>query len=125
MFPWGNQAADCTLTNFYVGGSTGHCIRDTSPVGSYPSGASPYGALDMAGNVWEWVNDWMLSDYYNTYPVDGWPNNPPGPDTGTWKVLRGGSWSDNGHAVRVAWRSDSIPGFSGFTFGFRCAADAP
>ena len=52
-FPWGDQSPDCTLANFY---NNGYCVGDTSQVGSYPLGASAYGALDMAGNVWEWVN---------------------------------------------------------------------
>ena len=44
----------------------GYCVGDTSAVGSYPAGASPYGALDMAGNVWEWVNDWYNGSYYSS-----------------------------------------------------------
>ena len=60
--------------------------------GRYPSGASPYGVMDMAGNVWEWVNDWFQYGYYRTYPADGWPSNPTGPDDGKQKVLRGGYW---------------------------------
>jgi formylglycine-generating enzyme required for sulfatase activity len=59
-------------------------------VGSYPQGTSPYGALDMTGNVWEWVNDWWQSDYYSVSPDE----NPPGPTTGTYKVLRGGYWDN-------------------------------
>jgi len=56
MYPWGNQAADCTRANFKHDGA--YCVGDTSEVGSYPSGASPYGVLNMAGNVCEWVADW-------------------------------------------------------------------
>ena len=65
------------------------CVGDTSAVGSYPAGASPYGALDMAGNVGELVNDWYGANYYGVSP----PINPPGPATGSKRVVRGGSWS--------------------------------
>ena len=58
-YPWGDSAPTCALANFY---NNGYCVGDTSAVGSYPAGASPYGALDMAGNVWEWVNDWLQSN---------------------------------------------------------------
>jgi formylglycine-generating enzyme required for sulfatase activity/PKD repeat protein len=122
-YPWGDQTPDCSLANFYVGGSTGYCVGDTTQVGSYPTGASPYGALDMAGNVWEWVNDWYVSDYYDSYPVDGWPNNPPGPDTGTSKLLRGGGWYVVDSSLRVATRvNDLYPDLSGNRDGFRCAS---
>ena len=74
-FPWGNQDPNCTLANSWNDDTFSFCVGDTSAVGSYPSGASPYGALDMAGNVWEWVNDWYQSDYYASSPA----SNPPGP----------------------------------------------
>ena len=86
-YPWGDQAANCSLANFYVGP---YCVGDTSAVGSYPAGASPYGALDMAGNVWEWVADWYGETYYPSSPY----SNPPGPASGSHRVLRGGSWVD-------------------------------
>ena len=57
-YPWGDASPTCSLTNFFdFFGSVEYCVGDTSQVGDYPLGASPYGALDMAGNVWEWVND--------------------------------------------------------------------
>ena len=101
-YPWGDQAPTCALGNFYA---NGYCVGDTSAVGSYPSGASPYGVMDMAGNVWEWVNDWWQSDYYSVSPS----SNPPGPATGSFRVLRGGSWSYLVYLLRVAGRIGSDP----------------
>ncbi|MCB9020416.1 MAG: SUMF1/EgtB/PvdO family nonheme iron enzyme, partial [Chitinophagales bacterium] len=69
-FPWGDQYPNCTYSNFDF-----LCVGDTSVGGSYLEGASPYGALDMAGNVWEWTNDWYSSSYYSSSPY----SNPPGP----------------------------------------------
>lgn len=124
-FPWGNQKADCTLANF--GGELASlCVGDTSQVGSYPTGASLYGALDMAGNVYEWVNDWWQIDYYKTYAADGWPDNPPGPLSGSQKVIRGGSWlNHNSSSLRVAHRGPYDPSLGVRYTGFRCAADVP
>jgi len=121
MYPWGNQAADCSRANFYVGGSTGYCVGDTTAVGSYPNGASPYGVRDMAGNVWEWVADWYSSDYYGSSPY----SNPGGPTSGSYKVLRGGSWGNGWGGVRVAVRLNYYPVGSNYYFGFRCVASAP
>ena len=88
---------------------------DTAPVGSYPAGASWCGALDMAGNVWEWVGDWYV-DYSSGRQV-----NPTGPSFGAWRVLRGGSWPYVPHAVRGAYRDWSRPDDRSNVFGFRCA----
>ena len=82
-------------------------------------GASPYGALDMAGNVGEWVNDWYDYSYYQHSPA----RNPTGPATGTDHILRGGSWGDGWWQVRSAGRvraatADTWDGY----IGFRCAA---
>jgi formylglycine-generating enzyme required for sulfatase activity len=114
-FPWGDQAPNCTLANFY---NNGDCVGDTSEVGSYPLGVSPVGALDIAGNVWEWVNDWYQLDYYSGSPY----SNPPGPITGIYKVLRGGSWYVDGANLRVADRFGNLPDDRGSGIGFRCAA---
>jgi formylglycine-generating enzyme required for sulfatase activity len=116
-YPWGDQPPTCTLTN---GNVNGYCVSDTSEVGSYPTGASPYGVMDMAGNVWEWTNDWYSSSYYSVSPL----NNPPGPVTGISKVLRGGSWFDaNFSSLRTATRNGILhpPNDLNISFGFRCA----
>ncbi len=118
-FPWGDQIPDCTRANFY---NTAPCVGDTSPVGSYPTGASPYGALDMAGNVVEWVNDWMQSAYYSISPT----NNPPGPSSGTYRVRRGGSYYSDWPYIRVVYRHHYYhPDSTYYDLGFRCAGVAP
>jgi formylglycine-generating enzyme required for sulfatase activity len=109
-YPWGDATPDSTRLNFNSPDS------DTTEVGKYPSGVSPYGALDMAGNVWEWVNDWYDEAYYSNSPL----KNPQGPDSGQSRVLRGGSWFVNVRLVRAANREGDEPDlFNGI--GFRCA----
>ena len=113
-YPWGDGAPTCALANFWGGSG---CIGDTSAVGSYPTGASPYGALDMAGNVWEWVNDWYDRSYYSSSPG----SNPAGPVTGSYRVLRGGGWYYGDDFLRVASRNYDLPGLAVSLIGFRCA----
>lgn len=116
-YPWGDQDPSCSLANSRNdAGST--CVGDTTAVASYPAGASQYGALDMAGNVWEWVNDWHDEDYYEVSPYD----NPPGPASGVAKVVRGGGWSSFLINLRIANRLDPIPTNMNYGFGFRCAS---
>jgi formylglycine-generating enzyme required for sulfatase activity len=116
-YPWGDQDPNCTLANSYYYSTNSYCVGDTSQVGSYPLGASPYGALDMAGNVWEWANDWWQSDYYNSSPY----NNPTGPSFGSAKVVRGGDWSWDWFKLRVVTReSFGNPVVHSFSLGFRC-----
>jgi len=115
-FPWGESAPNCSLLNFAP--SDVPCVDDTSAAGSYPAGASPYGALDMAGNVWEWVGDWYASDYYSVSPG----SNPTGPATGTTKVLRGGAFFNNDFYVREFFRNQGEPTYQlQYGYGFRCA----
>jgi formylglycine-generating enzyme required for sulfatase activity len=110
-YPWGNEAPSCTLANNYG------CVGDSKPVGSYPSGASPYGAYDMSGNVWEWTFDW-----YDVYP--GGDLKASASFGKKYHVLRGGSWG-YGSIVRSSVRFWFDP-FNGSEFlfvGFRCARD--
>ena len=97
-FPWGNNFPDCSLANHYL--YTSMCVGDTTAVGSYPLGASPYGVMDMAGNVKELVFDWYQVDYYSISPY----SNPTGPETGSARVIRGGSFEDSSLTIRTAYR---------------------
>jgi formylglycine-generating enzyme len=115
-YPWGNGAINCARANYAPDpGANSYCVRGTAAVGSYPSGASPYGALDMVGNVWEWVADWYDSGYYATSPT----TDPQGPGSGQYRVLRGGSWGSNPALARASDRNGYNPG--NLSVGFRCA----
>ena len=116
-YPWGDQAPECKLANFSPA-SGSYCVGDTSAVGDYPTGASPYGGLDMAGNVWEWVADWYDGTYYAGSPAQ----NPTGPASGQDRVLRGGGWNDVLFPVRAAARGRYLPDDSLDVFGFRCVS---
>ena len=89
----------------------------TSPVGSFSDGASPYGALDMAGNLWEWVADWYAEDYYGVSPY----NNPTGPDSGTLRAMRGGAWYNTDVKVTCTIRHQNPSTDLYDDVGFRCA----
>lgn len=113
LYPWGNNAPSPNLLNF------NRNVGDTSAVGSYPNGASPYGVMDMSGNVIEWVADWYDPRYYDSAPR----LNPPGPVQGIERVLRGGSWQDTDVSrIRLVYRLPRQPQARSERYiGFRCA----
>ena len=112
-YPWGSTW-DNTKCN---SSENGDSYSNTSPVGSFSSGVSPYGCYDMAGNVWEWCNDWYGGNYYASSPS----SNPTGPASGVSRVLRGGGWSDYDLGCRAAIRGRNRPGGRVNYDGFRVA----
>lgn len=127
QYPWGD-AIDGSMANYWESGDpyeTGE-FPETTPVGYYDGGQTPpgpdmangYGLYDVAGNVWEWCNDWYDEDYYSTSPYD----NPQGPATGTFRDLRGGAWDSNIFFLRCAFRGWVIPEYRNYGVGFRVAA---
>ena len=124
-YPWGNAGVTGNLANL-ADSNTSFSWGDeriddgyahTAPAGAYPGGASPYGALDMAGNVWEWVADWYDAAYYGNSAYE----NPMGPETGNVRVRRGGAWDDGERSLRSAVRGQISPFFRDDHTGFRCA----
>jgi len=111
-WPWGNRWDPQKLNSWSAG------LHDTTQVGGYPQGGSPYGAMDMAGNVWEWVADWYEYGYYGRAP----DRNPYGPSRGRSKVLRGGSWLSDSQYTRTTFRFPRPSDYRTASFGFRCAS---
>jgi formylglycine-generating enzyme required for sulfatase activity len=108
-YPWG-EGIDCDHAQYK------ECGGQTVPVGSKSKGAGPYGALDMGGNVMEWVGDWWAHGYYATSPE----SNPKGPASGVYRVIRGGSWYYGVAGLRAADRGGIDPDDSDPGVGFRC-----
>jgi eukaryotic-like serine/threonine-protein kinase len=107
-YPWGDLSPTCDQANF------NSCKGDTAEVGSYPDGASPYGVMDMAGNVMEWTYSWgSYGPNSINYPI---PMSP-------WTfIMRGGDWSSETYFVRAAYR---LPHIGEWLSGFRCAISVP
>ncbi|MDQ8186638.1 SUMF1/EgtB/PvdO family nonheme iron enzyme [Pelagicoccus sp. SDUM812002] len=127
LWPWGNEWR-WGLCN--IGGDkSGADVRDPSldrdgyvypaPVGSFLASESPFGCMDLAGNVAEWCSDWYSDDYYK----EGIRKNPEGPSNGQYRSVRGGSSQSVPSGVRCSARSFHEPDFRKFTLGFRCAKD--
>jgi formylglycine-generating enzyme required for sulfatase activity len=116
LYPWGNQSPTKEFANFALGArfSYGQVLL---PVSDFEQGKSPYGLYQMAGNVYEWVADWYAANYYETSPG----RNPPGPERGQFKVLRGGSWSDLPKYLLTYGRFKLPPETRNSYTGFRCA----
>ncbi|MBM3890019.1 MAG: formylglycine-generating enzyme family protein [Verrucomicrobia bacterium] len=117
IFPWGNSwdGQRCNSAEDDDG------FAQTSPVKQFPQGASPFGVLDMVGNVWEWCSDWFEPGY-----GDGSTRqDPAGPAGGTHRVCRGGSWLNHGYSCRTTMRARRAPDFSDNYIGFRVICVAP
>ncbi|GAH73853.1 unnamed protein product, partial [marine sediment metagenome] len=110
IYPW------TTPVGYFGGGDHGGAYQTAD-------GRSPYGAHDMAGNVWDWVNDWYDANYYSLYPVDEWPPDPQGPESDTFRVQRGGCWNRGPGFVRASNRHGNAPDDRGTIVGFRCVRD--
>ncbi|MBP7213162.1 MAG: formylglycine-generating enzyme family protein [Anaerolineaceae bacterium] len=108
-YPWGDFEPNKNKANYNQNEG------DTMPVGSYAQNVSPYGAMDMAGNVWEWTQDWY-ADSYNPDDTD----NPMGPTAGQSKTIRGGCWYYDATYIRSAHRSKHNPLYRYYNVGFRC-----
>jgi len=113
-YPWGNKfdKNKCNSDESGLGKTS-----PTSPVGKCPEGVSPYGCLDMAGNVWEWCSDWYKGDYYKDSPS----RNPEGPSNGFGRVFRGGSWVRGAIRCRASFRYSYHPANRWAFLGFRLA----
>jgi len=113
LWPWGNrvEAGHANMLGLEDG------FAYTAPVGSYDAGRSPYGLYDVAGNVAEWVSDWYDEFFYK----EGQVTLPRGPDHGTTKIIRGGSWSSAKGDARTTKRHSADPYRKEATMGFRCA----
>jgi hypothetical protein len=113
IYPWGN---DWDASKCVNGFNSGH---RTQPVGSIPADISPYGCLEMVGNVWQWCADWYYDCYYRVAPA----KNPTGPVTGIRRVIRGGSWYfEDPYDYRTSYRAKGKPSERIDFCGFRCCS---
>ncbi len=112
-YPWGEGKPTCDLSNF------GKCVGGLTSVTKYPDGKSYYGAFDMEGNTFEWVNDWYAPDYYLSSPA----NDPLGPDTGEQRVVRSAAFDSDAYLLDAGRRSSADPTSHSNELSFRCAVD--
>ena len=116
LWPWGNSPRPNANT---WNGKDGYDNK-IAPVGSYPKGKSYYGVMDMAGNVWEWTSDWYSDTYYFHSPKQ----NPTGANIGSWRVIRGGAWTDDINRCTTTFRFYFYPSLKTSFIGFRLARTA-
>jgi len=116
IFPWGNELPYCVHAAFTDPSCECCGVDQMFPVGGHADSTSPYGLLDMAGNVWEWTADW-----YSEYSQESPSANPTGPISGSHRVIRGGSFSDTAFYLRSSARGSGNPSGRYNTHGFRCA----
>lgn len=124
LYPWGDTGPDCTKANYWENywGEPGYCEQGPTTVGSRPAGASPYGALDMSGNVAEWCADWFSYDAVYSF---GRSENPQGPASGDRRAVRGGTWDNVARGIRCAGvRFGNPPDGRSQAVGIRCARSA-
>lgn len=114
-YPWGNSQPSCDLLN-YAG-----CNGSTTSVVAHANSASPYLALDMAGNAHEWTLDWYNASYYSTGPIQ----DPPGAESGDYRVIRGSGFNSDISQLDVSIRRPAAPGYTSADLGFRCAVQQP
>jgi len=114
-YPWGNQWRTLRCNHYRLG------AHWTSPVGEFPEGRSPFGIMDLSGNVWEWCADWYAPDWYGRSPRE----NPTGPSYGNTRVLRGGSRFNHANYVKLTKRLFFPPHRSDLSIGFRCVKPWP
>jgi sulfatase modifying factor 1 len=132
-FPWGDECpsswnkvctgAEWTETTAKANCNESYCkdgFEYTSPVDQFPSGKSPDGLYDMAGNLWEWTSDWWRREYTSAAVT-----NPTGPETGQTRVMRGTNWGSYGNTLRAAYRNNSHPYYRYSYIGLRCASSVP
>jgi sulfatase modifying factor 1 len=120
-YPWGNDPVTGNRTNYSIENVTfWEGPATLAKVHQYDFGRSPYGAYEMAGNVWEWVQDWYDEGYYKNSPA----HNPQGPSEGKERIVRGGAWHSNPAHIRSANRNKHLPADRRVYIGVRCAKDA-
>jgi formylglycine-generating enzyme len=120
MYPWGNDPP--TPVHAVYGLKEGGA-ETVSVIGNHHMGQSPYGAQDLAGNLYEWVMDWYAEDFYSSF-INSPAVNPRGPTEGTAKVQRGGSYLNTPYRLRTTFRTKADPAEQDHNVGFRCAQEA-